>query len=153
MTKNLSTRILTFLALSLVLSIAQVIAQSTTTGGINGTVTDPQGRAVPNASLTVTNIGTNAVVTATADENGGYRVTNLQPGLYKIETTVSGFAPALADNITVEVGRSTPVDIPLSVGTAVAEVNVTAEAPVINTTDNANAININQTSINELLRA
>lgn len=150
MTKNLSTRIFTFLALSLALGLAQVIAQSTVTGGINGTVTDPQGRAVPNAALTVTNIGTNSSVTVNADENGAYRVTNLQPGLYKVETTVSGFAPALADNITVEVGRSTPVDIPLTLGSATAEVEVTAEAPVVNTTDNANASNFDQTQINEL---
>ncbi|HEX6125373.1 MAG TPA: TonB-dependent receptor [Pyrinomonadaceae bacterium] len=150
MTKNLSTKLFGLLALSLVFSIGQVFAQSTVTGGINGTVTDPQGLAVPNAAITVTNLGTNNVVNATADANGAYRVTNLQPGVYKVETTVSGFAPALADNITVEVGRSTPVDIPLTIGTATAEVDVTAEAPVVNTTDNANATNINQTSINEL---
>ena len=150
MTKNLSTRILSFLALSLILAIAQVFAQSTTTGGINGTVTDPQGRVVPGATITVTNIGTNSVVTAVTNDDGGYRVTNLQPGTYRVDTTVSGFAPAQADNITVEVGQSTPVDIPLTLGTATAEVNVTAEAPVVNVTDNANAININQTSINEL---
>ncbi|PYS99846.1 MAG: hypothetical protein DMF63_10145 [Acidobacteria bacterium] len=150
MTKNLSTKIFALLALSFILSIGQVFAQSTVTGGINGTVTDPQGGAVPNASIVVTNLGTNQTMSATADSNGSYRVTNLQPGTYKVETTVTGFAPAIADNIIVEVGRSTPVDIPLTLGTAVAEVNVTAEAPVVNTTDNANASNFDQTQINEL---
>lgn len=150
MTKNLSMKLFALLALSFVLSIGQVFAQSTVSGGINGTVTDPQGRAVPNATVTVTNLGTNSAVTATADENGAFRVTNLAPGTYKLEISVSGFAPALADNITVEVGRSTPVDIPLTLGTATAEVNVSAEAPVVNVTDGSNAININQTSINEL---
>ncbi len=150
MTKILSTKLFTLLVLSFALSIGQVFAQSTTTGGINGTVTDPQGGAVPNASVTVTNLGTNSSVTATADSNGAFRVTNLQPGTYKLETTVSGFAPALADNIIVEVGRSTPVDIPLTLGTATAEVNVTAEAPVVNTNDNAAATNFDQTQINEL---
>jgi hypothetical protein len=149
MTKNLSTKLFAFLALSFVLSIGQAFAQ-TTTGGINGTVTDPQGGAVPNAAITVTNLGTNNAVTVNADENGAYRVTNLQPGIYKVETTVTGFAPAIADNITVEVGRSTPVDIPLTLGTATAEVNVTAEAPVVNNTDNTNASNFDQTQINEL---
>ena len=150
MTKNLSTKFFGLLALSLLLSLGQVFAQSTVTGGINGTVTDPQGLAVPNAPLTVTNLGTNNVVNVTADANGGYRVTNLQPGVYKIETTVSGFAPAVADNITVQVGRSTPVDIPLTIGTATAQVDVTAEAPVVNTADHANATNFDQTQINEL---
>jgi len=150
MTKNLSIKLFTLIALSLVLSIGQTFAQSTVSGGINGTVTDPQGRVVPNATVTATNLGTNSVVTATTNDDGGYRITNLQPGTYRIDTTVSGFAPSQADNITVEVGSSTPVDIPLTLGTATAEVNVDAEAPVINTSDNANAININQTSINEL---
>lgn len=150
MTKNLSTRFFITAAFALALCVGQAVAQSTVTGGINGTVTDPQGSAVPNAPITVTNIGTNSSVNVTADANGAYRVTNLQPGIYRIETTVSGFAPALADNITVEVGRSTPVDIPLTIGTATAEVNVTAEAPVVNTNDNANSVNINQVSINEL---
>jgi hypothetical protein len=149
MTKNLS-KFTGLITLSLLLFVGQLFAQSTTTGGINGTVTDPQGGVVPNATITVTNIGTNGVVTATTTDDGGFRVTNLQPGTYKVETTVAGFAPALADNIIVEVGRSTPVDIPLTVGSAVAEVEVTAEAPVVNTTDNANASNFDQTQINEL---
>ena len=67
-----------------------------------------------------------------------------------IETSVSGFAPAKADDIVVEVGQATTVDLPLTLGTATAEVEVTAEAPVINTNDNANSTNINQTSISEL---
>ncbi|MEP7147860.1 MAG: carboxypeptidase-like regulatory domain-containing protein, partial [Acidobacteriota bacterium] len=150
MTKHLSIKILSLLALSLVLGLGQVFAQSTTTGGIGGTVTDPQGSVVPSATVTVTNIATNSAVTVTSTDNGGYRVTNLQPGVYRVEVTVAGFAPAKAENIIVEVGRSTPLDIPLTLGTAVAEVNVTAEAPVVNTNDNANASNFDQTQINEL---
>src|SRR6476661_6340115 len=150
MTKNFSIKFFSVIALSLLIGIGQVFAQSTTTGGINGTVTDPQGGVVPNASVTVTNIGTNAAVTVTANSDGGYRVTNLQPGTYRVETTVAGFAPAKADNVIVEVGSSTNIDMPLTLGTATAEVEVTGEAPVINTNDNSNTTNINQTSINEL---
>jgi hypothetical protein len=150
MTKNLSIKLFSLLALSLVLGFGQVFAQSTVTGGISGTVTDPQGGVIPNATITVTNIGTNSVVTVTTNEDGGFRVSNLQPGTYRVETTVAGFGPAKADNIIVEVGQSTTVDIPLSLGTATAEVEVTAEAPVINTTAPDLSTNINQTSINEL---
>ena len=138
------------IVLSLVLGLGHAFAQSTVTGGINGKVSDPQGAVVPNATITVTNVGTNGVVTVTTNDDGGYRVSNLQPGTYRVETTVSGFAPAKAENIVVEVGQVTPVDIPLTIGSATAEVEVTAEAPVINTSDNANTTSINQTSINEL---
>ncbi len=150
MTKNFSLRFISLIALSLMIGFGQVFAQSTVTGGISGTVTDPQGRVVPNASVTVTNEGTNASVTLTANSDGGYKATNLQPGKYTIETTVSGFAPAKADSVIVEVGQITTVDIPLTVGGATAEVQVTGEAPVINTNDNSNTTSINQTSINEL---
>lgn len=149
MTRNPSSKFI-FIVLAMILAAGQVFAQSTVTGGITGRVTDPQGAVVPNAAVTVTNTGTNSTVTVNTTDDGGYRVTNLQPGTYRVETTVSGFAPATADNIVVEVGQATNVDIPLTLGTASAEVTVTAEAPVINTSDNANAININQTSINEL---
>lgn len=134
----------------LTITATQIIAQSTVGGGITGKVTDPQGAIVPNASVTITNLGTNAAVTVTATDNGDFRATNLQPGTYKVETTVSGFAPAVADRVIVEVGQSTPVNFQLSVGTATAEVEVIAEAPVINTNDSTSSTNINQTSINEL---
>jgi hypothetical protein len=138
------------LTLSIMLAFAQTFAQSTVSGGINGTITDPQGGVVPNATVTVTNIGTNNTVTVNANADGGYRVSNLPPGSYRIETTVSGFAPAKADNIVVEVGQVTTVDLPLTLGTATAEVQVTAEAPVINTTSQDFTTNVNQTSISEL---
>lgn len=150
MTKNFSIRLLTFVVLSLVLGIGHAFAQSTVTGAINGTVTDPQGGVVPNAAVTVTNIGTNGAVTVNTNSDGGYKASNLQPGTYRVETTVTGFAPAKADGIIVEVGQSTTIDIPLTLGTATAEVEVTGEAPVINTNDNSNTTGINQTSINEL---
>ena len=150
MTKHFSLKFFSVIALSLLIGLGQAFAQSTVTGGINGSVTDPQGSAIPNATITVTNIGTNASVTVTANADGGFRVSNLQPGTYRLETTVAGFAPAKAENVIVEVGQSTNVDIPLTLGTATAEVEVTGEAPVINTNDNSNTTNINQTSINEL---
>jgi hypothetical protein len=66
-----------------------------------------------------------------------------------VETSVTGFGPAKGD-VIVEVGKTTTMDISLVLGTATAEVQVTAEAPVINTSDNANATNIDQTAISEL---
>jgi len=149
MTKNFSLLILAF-AFCLLLGIHDVCAQATVTGGVNGKVSDPQSAIVPNATVKVTNNGTNASVTVTTNDDGVYKVTNLQPGTYTVEVNASGFGPAKADNIIVEVGRSTNVDIPLVLGTAVAEVNISAEAPVINTSDNSNNNNFNQTAINEL---
>lgn len=143
-------RITALAFISLVFGAGLVFAQSTTTGAINGRVTDPQGSVVPNATVVVTNVGTNVSVTGTTSGIGDFRIANLQPGTYRVEVNAGSFAPAKAENIIVEVGQSTLVNVPLTIGEATADVTVTAEAPAINTTDGANAININQTSINEL---
>lgn len=136
--------------LSVLLCAGQAFGQSTVTGGINGRVTDPQGAIVPNATVKVTNTGTNSTVTVTANEDGAFRVTSLNPGTYRVEFSAGSFAPSKAEGVVVEVGRSSTIDAQLTVGTAVAEVEVTAEAPVLNTSDNSNSTSINQTSINEL---
>ncbi|CAN5420339.1 TonB-dependent receptor [soil metagenome] len=150
MTRNIYFRLLSAIALSIIVCAGTLSAQSTVTGAINGSVTDPQGGVIANASVTVTNIGTNNKISITTSSDGGYRASNLAPGRYMVETTVSGFAPAKADNVVVEVGQVTAVEMRLTIGTATAEVNVTAEAPVINTNDNTNSTNINQTSLSEL---
>ena len=128
--------------LSVLLCAGQAFAQSTVTGGINGRVTDPQGAIVPNATVKVTNTGTNAEVTVMANDDGVYRVSNLNPGTYRVEFSAGSFAPSKADNVVVEVGRATSIDAQLTVGTAVAEVEVSSEAPVLNTSDNSNTTSI-----------
>ncbi|HEY0428973.1 MAG TPA: carboxypeptidase regulatory-like domain-containing protein [Pyrinomonadaceae bacterium] len=150
MTKRISIKF-SIAICCLLLSVGQIFAQSTVTGGINGTVTDPAGAVVPNATITVTNLGTNNVVTVTSNNDGGFRVTNLQPGTYSVAVLATGFSAFKLEKVTVEVGQSTSLDAALSVGPVdPTQVEVTADAPVINTNDNANAQNINQTSINEL---
>ncbi|MDQ3374829.1 MAG: carboxypeptidase-like regulatory domain-containing protein, partial [Acidobacteriota bacterium] len=134
----------------LFLGIGQIFAQSTVTGGIRGTVTDPQKAIVPNATITATNIGTNSTETVTSDGNGTFVINNLQPGTYNVVVNQSGFGDFTAQRVVVEVGQTTPLDATLAIAGQSAVVEVIAEAPVINTNDNANAVNINQTSINEL---
>ncbi|MBE7515228.1 MAG: TonB-dependent receptor [Chloracidobacterium sp.] len=150
MFKNYLGKLASAIAFALILSAATIFAQSTVTGGINGKITDQAGAFVPNATVKVTNLGTNATVTVTATSDGAYSVTQLNPGTYRVEITSGNFAPAKAEPVIVEVGRATPVDVKLSVGTAEAVVEVTAEAPVINTSDNSSTSNFNQTAINDL---
>jgi len=153
MTKNLFSSSIKFLLVAvfcLALGIGQSLAQSTVTGGIRGSVTDAQGAVVPSATITITNTGTNQTQDMTTDADGGYRFSNLQPGVYSIKASSTGFADFTQERVVVEVGQVTPIEIQLGVTGQSANVEVTAEAPVINTNDNSNATNINQTSINEL---
>jgi hypothetical protein len=129
---------------------AVAFAQSTTTGAIGITVTDPQGAVVPNAAVTVRNIETNKEETATTDGEGRARVVNLQPGTYTVAINATGFGTFTQERVVVEVGAVTSLDIPLALAGQTASVEVTSEAPVINTAQQDFSSNINQTSINEL---
>ena len=129
---------------------AVAFAQSTTTGSIGGVVTNPNKEVVSGATVTVKNIGTNKESTATTDDTGRFKVANLQPGNYSVVISSSGFSPGTMENIVVEIGRETTLEIALSVGPVTGTVDVSAEAPVINTTQQDFSTNLNQTSINEL---
>jgi outer membrane receptor protein involved in Fe transport len=125
-------------------------AQSTVTGAIGVTATDPQGAVVANATVTAHNIETNKDDTATTDGEGRARIVNLQPGTYTVTINVSGFGTYTQDKVVVEVGRVTSLETPLSVGGQTANVEVTSEAPVINTAQQDFSTNINQVSLNNL---
>lgn len=127
-----------------------VAAQSTTDGAIGGVVKDPHGAVVQNATISVKNEETNAEKTGTTDSEGRYRIVQLQPGNYTVTINASGFAAFTQQKVVVEVGRITPIDAALSVGGATETVQVTGEAPVINTQQQDFNTNINQTSINNL---
>ena len=125
-------------------------AQSTTTGAIGGVVTNPAKEVVAGAAVTIKNVDTNKEDSATTDDTGRFKIANLRPGRYSVTINSSGFSPLTQENVIVEVGRETPLEIALSVGPVTGTVDVSAEAPVINTTQQDFSSNINQTSINEL---
>src|SRR2546430_6702895 len=90
------------------------MAQSTTTGAINGTVMNPNKEVVAGASASAKNMGTNKEATATTDDNGGFKITNLEPGTYTVTVNASGFAPFTNGAVVVEVGRSTTLEVGLT---------------------------------------
>ena len=150
LTLRKSARTLALLLFCIALGAASASAQSTVTGAIGVVAKDPQGAVIPGATVTAHNEETNKEATATTDSEGRARVTELQPGHYTLVVNASGFASFTQQNVIVEVGRVTSVDAPLSVGTAKETVQVTAEAPVINTTQQDFSTNINQVSVNNL---
>src|SRR5919112_5137183 len=145
-----SAAALALLFFCLAFGAASAAAQSTTQGAVGGTVKDPQGAVVANASVTVKNEETNKEVSATTDDEGRFRVVQLDPGNYTVTINASGFAAFTQQKVVVEIGRVTPLDIDLGVAGAQETVQVTSEAPVINTEQQDFSSNINQTSINNL---
>ena len=145
-----------FVKLSFVLSFilgmsAIAFGQSTVTGAIGGVVTNPNKEVVPNASVAVRNTETNKEDSATTDDQGRFKVAGLQPGTYTVTINGEGFSPYTQEKVTVEIGRETSINAALSIGpVSGGTVEVTSEAPVINTSQQDFSSNINQTSINEL---
>ncbi len=125
------------------------MAQSTVAGAISGTVMNPNKEVVAGATVTVKNNGTNKEATATTDDNGGFKFSNLDPGTYSVTVNASGFAPFTNDNVVVEVGRATELPVAVSLQGVTGTVQITAEAPVINTSQQDFSSNVNQVTINE----
>ncbi len=124
--------------------------QSTVDGAIGGTISDQHKAVIPNAVVSVRNVETNKEDKATADDSGGYRISQLRPGIYTLTVDAQGFAPYKRENVVVEIGRVTPLDITLAVAGATETVEVRGEAPVVNTAQQDFSNNLNQTAINEL---
>jgi len=134
----------------LVMCTVGAMAQGTVTGGINGTVTNPNKEVIAGATVTAKNNGTSKETSATSDDNGSFKITNLEPGTYTLSVNASGFAPFTNENVVVEVGRATTLDVPVGLQGTVNTVQVTAEAPVINTSQQDFSTNVNQVSLNNL---
>ena len=79
-------------ALSLTLFATSAMAQTSTTGSIEGVVTDPNGAVVKGATVTATSPTLISPQSATTNDSGRYQIPNLPPGTYKITIEGSGFA-------------------------------------------------------------
>lgn len=125
-------------------------AQSTTEGAVSGTVYDAAGAAIPNATVTITNNGTNATQTTTTDASGYFRVIRLQPARYSVTITVQGFAAYKATDVVVNVGTTTELAPHLKPAGSTETVEVTSEVPQINTTSSEFAPVVNEIAIKNL---
>jgi hypothetical protein len=134
----------------LLMMSSRLRAQSTTDGAITGTVMDPSGAAVPNATVTITNNRTNLSRTLTTDESGYFRATKLQPASYAVKVEAPGLAPYTAESVVLQVGSLTEVFPKLSVASAGATVVVSAGLPQVNSVSAEFVPVVDQTAINNL---
>src|SRR6478752_5197540 len=104
-------------------------------GSISGTAVDQNGAVVPGAQVKATNTGTSAVLTTTTDNSGSFRFNLIPAGEYKIEISAQHFKTAVQNSVAVSAGRDSGLgQVRLSVGEASTTVEVTADAPLIETT-------------------
>ena len=115
-------RAVSLLAIALMFAVS-AFAQSNT-GSITGVVTDPNGAVVPNATVTVTNQGTNEKRTVQADGEGRYEVPSLPTGIYTVEASSSGFQATSLKDLRLAVGERARADVALSASGVSAVVEV-----------------------------
>ncbi len=108
------------------------LAQSLT-GTLRGEVLDPQGKAVPDATVTATNEATNALATTKTSSSGTYTFASLLIGRYKVKVDASGFASYLHTGITVSSSQVTEVSATLELAAASSTVVVESGANVVQT--------------------
>src|SRR5262245_42747801 len=102
-------------------------------GRIVGTVYDPQRAGIPGATVAVENVATNITRTVVTDAEGNYVVTPLDPGMYRVTAEVPGFQKTIKEGLELTDGQSARVELTLDLSTLSAEVQVTAETPLLNT--------------------
>jgi hypothetical protein len=117
-------------ALLLLAAISLPLSAQNPAGSIRGTVTDPQGAVIYNASVTVSNQATGDARKASTSNDGSYSVDNLPPGEYQVRIEHQGFATQLL-TLTVQVGNATSGDASLIIGSTSQVINVTADTPII----------------------
>ena len=106
------------------------------TADILGTVTDPTGAVIPQAKVTVTNVGTQEARTALTDASGNYDFSLLPVGTYKVVVDLTGFKSSTVNQIAVEAGDRAREDVKLETGTVGETVTVEAQTPLLQA-DNA----------------
>ena len=134
---------LTALLMSFALFAGSVFAQTTTTGSIEGTVTDSTGAAVPGITVTATRQGGRSA-TAVTNEEGFFRIPNVEPGTYTVTVAAEkGFAAFEQANVPVNLSRTSTVTVQLRPQGATETVTVTAGAGTgIDVTQNTTGTNV-----------
>jgi len=123
-------------------SLAQTVA-----GVITGTITDPSGAVVPNATVTITNAGTNASQSATTGSDGSYRFSLVPPGTYTLDVKAANFAEVRASGLVVEASQTVPFSVKLELAKASAIIEVTSQAPLVQTATSDLATQIDRETI------
>ena len=131
-----SMRLRTFVflvAAFLVLASGGAVWSQSVQGVITGTITDPTGAVVPNATVTITNVGTNASQSITTGGDGSYRFPLVPPGTYTMEIKAANFATVRASGIVVEASQTIPFNRQLELAKAQQVIEVTEQVALVQT--------------------
>src|SRR5450631_3571414 len=140
---------ISLLVVSLLLATGAV-GQGNYTAQVRGVVTDQSGALVANATITITNDGTNIAQTAQTDEQGQYFLTGLRPSIYTIKVQAAGFQIAETKNVVLQVDQQTSVDVVLHPHGISETIEVTQAAPLLDTESATLGTDISNEYVHEL---
>jgi len=148
---------MTYFALVLVLVLAcgsgqSLFAQGTDLGTITGSVTDSSGAMVPNAKVTILDLATNTPRETKTNAEGVYRVFGLRPGAYKVSVTAPNMGTSEVTGIQINGSDVVSANAVLKVSGAKETLEVTAEAPLVNTDDQTISDTISSREVIDLPR-
>ncbi|HEY1467574.1 MAG TPA: carboxypeptidase regulatory-like domain-containing protein [Candidatus Acidoferrum sp.] len=123
-----------FVAMLVLISFCatQTRSQSLIAGDIAGTVVDPSGAAVPDASVVLKSLDTGAVIEGKTSSDGYYRFSLLKPGRYEVTVSKGGFK-SVVQNVEVNVGKTSSMTISLEISSKAETIEVTTTPELLNT--------------------
>jgi outer membrane receptor protein involved in Fe transport len=126
-------RFLTLIAVLSLLAVGMLYGQTAVTGGIEGNVTDSSGAAIAGATVEATDVPDAVTRDTVTNGDGAYRFPSLIPGTYSVTIKRAGFATFTRGATRIDAGILYRVDAQLPVGTATSKVEVSGEAPLLQT--------------------
>lgn len=139
------------LTASLILSSALAFAQSqANTGIIEGTVSDPSGKGVARAQITITNLGTNFTRELLTDDEGRFRGLLLPLGPYRVTAKAPNFGTSVREGMDLAVGQTISLNVVLNISQVEQVVSVSGEAPILESARVENSTYLDQRSVSDL---
>ena len=148
--KKFMTSIAVLFALFFSLMAGEVAHAQVTGATVSGTVTDPSGGVVANATVSAVNSATAAARDVTTDAAGLYTIPNLVPGSYEFKVSATGFSTSVQSGLTLAVGQQLQLNFSLKVGNTSTTVQVTEAAPQVELTSSANTAQVESETVREL---
>ncbi|PYT73416.1 MAG: hypothetical protein DMG39_06520 [Acidobacteria bacterium] len=132
------------------LGSGNAFGQATASATLQGTITDPTGAVVGGATVTITSKDQGWARTTTTTDTGLYRFELLPAGFYSLKITHTGFASASVDRAELLVGQTTTLDFQLKPGQVSETIEVSAQAPVVDTEKTQVGLEITPNDVNSL---
>jgi len=143
------SKLFAVLAVMALLVPGVVLAQSTITGAVGGTVTDASGAVLPDVPVTIKSVDQGYSSSTKTNAQGFYQFQLINPGTYAITVAAPNFK-TLTTTTTVSVGQNTIVNAKLEVGSAGTTVEVSGEAPLLQTESTEISTTFNERAISEV---